>query len=443
MAQAITASQTEQKLQIGDSAPELGLGSVWLREQRRRLQLAFNQTAFPRRGLHDWRFTDPAKFLIENGGAAPAPAEATARPSGGEPRILEDTGEHGLAVDYAGREVRLYGADWLARKGIILARLSDAVEEHRALVERYMYRIVDGDTGALEAMNGALFNDGIFLYVPDGVVVEHPVRLLHAGGAAESVCYPRVLAVAGKNAELTLIDEYTGGAGDPDAGVSVSIGVVELFGMDESRVRYIPLQRQAAGARSYLTHRARIGRGASMLTIPLVLGAETTKQNFGVKLDGEGAESYMYGLLFGSDYQHLDNHTLHHHAAGRTRSNIDFKVAVRDRAVSAYTGLIRIEKGAKNCEAYQENRNLLLNKGARAESIPELEILNEEVMCTHGATVGPLDPLLVFYLNSRGIRREDAVRMIVSGFIDTTLSRIPDDLKEQIRTVVINRLEDI
>lgn len=178
-----------------------------------------------------------------------------------------------------------------------------------------------------------------------------------------------------------------------------------------------------------------------MLSIPLIFGGALVKQNFGVTLNGPGADSKMYGVLFGSDHQHLDNHTLHHHKAGQTTSNINFKVVLQDKAVSAYTGLIRIEQDAAGCEAYQENRNLLLAAGTRAETIPELEILNEQVSCTHGATVGPIDPEMVYYLTSRGIPVEEAVKTIVTGFISSTLKMVPADMRGGIRKFISDRLE--
>jgi len=180
-----------------------------------------------------------------------------------------------------------------------------------------------------------------------------------------------------------------------------------------------------------------------MLTIPLSFGGALSKQNFGVILNGKGAESNMFGLLFGNGRQHFDNHTLHHHTSGQTKSNINMKVVLRDKALSAYTGLIRIEKDSQVCEAYQENRNLLLSHGAMARTIPELEILNDDVSCSHGATVGPIDPQILFYLQSRGVEKEDAVRMIVSGFVASTLTLVPEDLRQRIDDFVARRLEDI
>ena len=444
MEQTAATQTTDTSHQIDKLVPALIRGPEWLQEQRRISRETFNNTPLPRRGLHLWRYTDPAKFLVNQVNITDtAFANAYDAIEKVELSHLEQGHLSGLVSDLGGREIRIYSADDLSKKRVVVLALSEAIEHHQDLVEKYLYQLVNSQTGKFEAMNGALFNDGIFVYVPDNMVIDKPLHLLRETGGENSACFPRLLVIVGKNAEVTIIDEYGGGSHDIDRGVGHSNGAVEIFGNQESRIRYVSLQRQATATRSYLTHRARIEHGATMLTIPLAFGGSISKQNFGVILNGEGAESNMYGLLFGSEYQHFDNHTLHHHAAGRTLSNIDFKVVLRDRAVSAYTGLIRIEKGAQTCEAYQENRNLLLNRGAKAETIPELEILNEDVRCTHGATIGPIDPLSVFYLTSRGIQHEDAVRMIVSGFVESTLKRIPEDLKERITEFVTHRLENI
>jgi Fe-S cluster assembly protein SufD len=444
MMEPATSTTTNDAHQIDELVPALIRGPEWLRERRRLARETFNNTLLPRRGLHLWRYTDPAKFLLDHGGVSDTVfAEDYDAVEKVELSHLEQGRLAALVTDFGGREIRIHGVDGLSKQGVVISALSEAVERHHDLVERHLYQLVNSQTGKFEAMNGALFNDGIFIYVPDKVTIDKPLHLLRETGNVNSACFPRLLVVVGENAEVTIIDEYGGGSPDIDRGVSHSNGAVEIFGGRDSRIRYVLLQRQAPGTHAYLTHRARIERGATMLTIPLTFGGSISKQNFGVILNGEGAESNMYGLLFGSDYQHFDNHTLQHHNANKTLSNIDFKVVLRDRAVSAYTGLIRIEKGAKTCEAYQENRNLLLNKGTKAETIPELEILNEDVKCTHGATIGPLDPLSVFYLTSRGIQRDNAVRMIVSGFVEATLKRIPEDLKGRISEFVTSRLEKI
>lgn len=429
---------------IPEAAAELERGPEWLRSARKSSRETFNETPLPRRGLHLWRYTDPGEFLVRPDTIKDSPAvehddDAVAI----EKNHLAEGHLAGLVVDLGGRDVHFYGTEALAEQGVVVTTLSEAVTRHTELVERHLYTLVNNAMGKFEALNGALWNDGIFVYVPDGKTIEKPLHLIRQAGKNGSAFFPRLLVVVGRNSEMTLIDEYAGGSTSIDEGTSQTNAAVEIKAGHDSRVRYVSVQRQGTGSNSYLSHRAKIGPGATMLTVPLAFGGNISKANFGVTLAGAGADSRMYGMLFGSGRQHFDNHTMHEHTVGTTTSDIDFKVVLRDRAVSAYTGLIKIDQDAKTCEAYQENRNLLLNRGPKAETIPELEILNEDVKCSHGATIGPIDPESVFYLTSRGIDRDRAIRMIVSGFVEATLKTIPEDLRERITNFVTARLEGI
>ncbi|MEA1979763.1 MAG: Fe-S cluster assembly protein SufD [candidate division Zixibacteria bacterium] len=429
---------------IPELSPELLRGSEWLKEKRETARNDFNKTPLPPRNLHLWRYTNPEQLMFD--------ANSANETSFGknydnvvklEKKHLEEGSLSGLVTDIGGRDINFYGFEKLTAQGIIACKLSDAFEKHNNLVEKYLYQLVNNKTGKFEAMNGALWNDGIFIYIPNNIKIEHPIHLLREAGLHNSITFPRLLVITGENSELTLIDEYGGGSQDMEQGLSFSNGAVEIFGLQNSRTRYVSLQRQTSAMNSFLTHRAHLEHDAQMLTLPFVFGASLSKQNFGIELTGDGANSNIYGLLFGSNRQHLDNHTFHHHTASNTTSDINFKVVLKDKALSAYTGLIKIETGAKNCEAFQENRNLLLNKGTKAETIPELEILNEEVSCSHGATIGPIDEETIFYLNARGIDKDNAVKMIVSGFMETTLQKTPEDLKERLTGFLEQRLEDI
>ena len=428
---------------IPEISAELERGPQWLRDRRHSARDSFNATPVPPRGLHLWRYTDPARFLVELD-----PIDTAFEASGDsvenlERKHFEDGTLAAFAVDRGARNIEIHIADDLKKMGVVVSTLSDAAKSHSDLLQKYLYELVNSNTGKFEAMNGALWNDGLFVYVPDNKTVDRPIHLLRQAGRAGSSTFPRLLVVLGRNAEATIVDEYAGGGLDESDGLAYSNGAVELFGEPDSRTRYVLVQRQLRGTVSYLTHRARIEKGATMMTIPLSFGALISKQNFGVILNGEGSNSRMFGLLFGAGRQQFDNHTLHEHAAGNTNSDIDFKVVLRDKARSAYTGLISIDHDAKTCEAYQENRNLLLNKGTKAETIPELEILNEDVSCSHGATVGPIDEMQLFYLKSRGIEREEATRMIVSGFVASTIKMAPADLRERISAVISERLEGL
>ncbi len=446
MAESTTTSREMalDQFLIDEHAPELHRGPDWLTERRQEARASFNDQPLPRRGLHLWRYTDPGKFLMDKSLVSDTSfGENYDMVEQLELQHLKDGHLAALVSDLGGREIQIHRSESELPEAVVIASLSEAAQAHEEIVQKYLYELVHKDTGKFEAMNGALWNDGIFIYVPKNVEVTKPVHLLREAGRNKSAHFARLLVVIEDNARLTIVDEYGGGSFDIADGRSLANSVVELYGGPNSHMRYVPLQRQASGMTSYLTHRARIEQGATMLTVPLAFGGAISKANFGVTMNGEGADSRMYGMLFGTGRQHFDNHTLHHHAVGKTFSDIDYKVVLRDRAVSAYTGLIRIDNGAKVCEAYQENRNLLLNKGTRAETIPELEILNEEVSCSHGATIGPIDPEQIFYLGSRGVDRERAVRMIVGGFVADTLKLVPEDLRERITSFVAQRLEDI
>lgn len=440
--QQLTSSETTYH--IPELAPQLGYGPLWLQDRRKAFRTWFNEAPHPRRGQHRWRYTDPESFLFD-------PAAMNDTSFGGNLDALQELTKQylsgnslaGLVTDLGGREIKLHDSPELKSSGVLVCSLSEAVKSHRSLVEPYLYQLISSKSGKLEAMNGALWNDGIFIFVPEKTTLTKPLHLLREGGTAGSFSFPRLLVVVGEGSELTLIDEYGGGSPSLADGLSQVNGAVEIFGLERSRINYVFLQRQASAMNSYLAHMARMERDSSILTIPLLFGGATTKHEFGVQLNGSGANSQIYGLLFGSGRKHMDNHTLHQHLASNTTSNIDFKVVLKDRSLSAYTGLIRIENDAKTCEAYQENRNLLLNEGTRAETIPELEILNEDVMCSHGATIGPIDEEMIFHVMARGIDRNQAVRMIVSGFVQPTLLKLPPDLQQRVNGFVSQRLEEI
>ncbi|MBU8932982.1 MAG: Fe-S cluster assembly protein SufD [candidate division Zixibacteria bacterium] len=442
MNKSITDTSIETTSLIPESALSSNGEPQWLHEMRIAALKDYNEAALPPRGVALWRYTDPTRFLID-------PDQLVAKSSSDSCHELAVSDRDrvdidrvaALVTDCCGREIEINAGSNLGDK-VILSSLISAMDTHEDLIRKYLGQLVNSKTGKFEATNTALWQDGLFVYVPDNTAVEKPIHLLRYACGAGTTYLPRLLVVLGRNARLTLIDEYIGGSAMTDDGYAAVNGAVEIFGGENSRCNYVSLQRQATGTRMYLSHRSRIERGAGAFTIPLALGGGISKQSFGVDLNGEGAESNIYGLLFGAGRQQFDNHTLHHHGAGHTISNIDFKVVLRDKARSAYTGLIRIDQPARACEAYQENRNLLLNTGTRAETIPELEILNEDVQCSHGATIGPVDPEMVFFLEARGIAREQAIAMIVSGFVAGTLEHIPETLRNRLVEVVRKRLEE-
>lgn len=407
----------------------------WLYELRRDGWSLYHDSPLPDRAVHLWRYTPPESFLIDEPREVMMTATSLPKRNGHKLPSLTDK-QAALGVSLADLTTLTQLAPELYERGVRFMDMATALESGAAPVQQYLGKLVGGDFGKFEAANLALWNVGFVLYVPDETVIERPIYLYRVPTGPNT--FTRLLVVAGKNSQATLIDRYH----DEDLPTKGHFNsVIEIFADDYSRFRYVGLQDFSGGTTSYVTQRARLGSEADILTVQVALGGTVSKVNTGTILNGRGGSSRISGLLFGDGNQHFDLHTMHNHRGHEAHSNIDVKVVLKDKATSAYTGLIRIEEKTVNNEAYQENRNLLLNQGPKAESIPELEILSDEVRCTHGATMGPLDPEMVFYLKSRGIDDKQAVRMIVSGFFEPTISKIPDDLHDAVRDTVLRKLE--
>jgi Fe-S cluster assembly protein SufD len=370
----------------------------------------------PDRVRHLWRFTDPGALLPE---VVPLDVSPADLPSGAGR-------EEGLAVTLASEGLPRCSPALLAA-GLDILPLSDAVPFGAPLG-----RAVPAEHGLFEALNAATWSSGFWLRVPRGRVLAEPIRVVVP--AAGSVSLPRLLVSLDEGAAATVIEEHTGGA------ATRVIGVSELFVAPGAQLQHILLQRWSAEVKGHLTVRARLARDARFLMVLASLGGSVFKLDAGADLLGPGARSELVGVAMGAGRQHLDHHTLHRHAAGHTWSNLDFRTVMTERARSVYTGLIRIEEAAPQSEAYQENRNLLLGDRTRADSIPELEILTDEVSCTHGATTSSVDAEQMFYLQSRGIQLPHASRLIVRGFLEGALQRLPAILQDDVESVVDERL---
>jgi len=375
----------------------------------------------PSRSLHLWRYSNPARFLPEGDPSATAPAAVT-------PAWRLDEPLAGAAI-VAGGAVRMIGWDESARQaGVIVEDLHHAPAPE-------LGTLVPAAHGLFEAINLAAWRGGVLVRVPPGVALEHPIRLRFIAPGGSALAAPRVLVVVGAGSSVEIVE----GHGEGADGARV-LGVSEVLVGEGATLRYGLVQRWEPGVVGHLTLRARLAAGARAQLSLASFGGAHFKLDLGATLAGEGAEVETYGVAMGIGAQRFDHHTEHHHLAPDTRSSLGFKVAMTGESRSAYTGLIRIAEDAPGCEAYQENRNLLLSDGARADSIPELEILNEDVRCSHGATMSRIDSEQLFYLQSRGLPRRQAVRLIVFGFLGKTLARLPETSRERIEAFIAARL---
>jgi Fe-S cluster assembly protein SufD len=379
----------------------------WLRQRRRMALEAYERLPMPSRIDEEWRRTDIA---------------------GLDPSQFAKF-EHANGAVSAQRELP---------RGVIVEPLPVAVANHSALVEPLLFSMIRPDRDRFAALHAAFFTGGNFVYVPDGVTIDEPILRQHFSHASGTSVLPHTLIVAGKNSRFNFLDEYIGDDGEGEAYRS---GSAEIFAGEGAEVGYVSVQKWGRHAWHFGDQRARVEKDATLKLFSVTLGARFSKNRIEASLVGPGATAELKAIYFASGEQFFDFHTLQDHQVGNTTSDLLFKGALQDTARTVYAGLIKIEKHAARSDAYQANRNLVLSDKAKATSIPMLEIDNNDVRCTHGATVGPVDPNHLFYLRSRGIPEATAKRMLIQGFFGQVLDRIPfEDARKLVETELESRL---
>ncbi len=312
-----------------------------------------------------------------------------------------------------------------AQKGVIFTDLETAAKQHPQELAKTLGQIVEPKEGKFAALTSALTRNGVFVYVPRGVQVEQPLHSLTWAAGGGLAHFSHLLIWLEEGASLTYVHETA--SPKMDEGQSLHGGVVELFVGAGANLRFVELQSLGDEVWNFTHERARIERDGNVDWIFGAIGTKMTKNFSDLDLVGQGANGRMSGFYFADEQQHLDHDTQQNHIAAHTTSDLLFKGALKGESRSVWQGMIYVAPDAQQTDGYQANRNLVLSENARADSIPGLEIMADDVRCTHGATVGKIDPELVFYLQSRGISTEEAERLVVEGFFDPIMERIPFD----------------
>jgi Fe-S cluster assembly protein SufD len=416
---------------------------TWLQERRAHAWSVYQRTPMPTTRSEEWRYTDLSKKLdldaLQYSEAETAPDDHDAWPERLRETMDEDREASGRIVVIDGHVVHAELDEALAGQGVILMSLHDAVEQHGDLVKEHLATdAVPPEDGKFAALNAALWADGIFLYVPRGVQLDLPVRVtrwLRESGAAY---FSRVLIVAEANSRVSYVEEIVS---DDFTSQTFTSTAVEVLARDGSQVQYVGVQRLGHNAFYQSVQRTLAQRDATLDTLNVGLGASVSRVDLNAKLLGPGASSDMLGLYFGDDHQHFDFSTSQDHIEPDTSSNLLYKGALDGKSHAVFRGVIRVHPDAQRTDAYQTNRNLLLSRGARAESLPNLEIEADDVKCSHGATVGELDAESKFYLMSRGLSPIDAERLVVLGFLGEVLSKLPlGGVVEKVTRVIQEKL---
>jgi Fe-S cluster assembly protein SufD len=397
----------------------------WLEERRDEARAVYENTPLPTLRDERWRYTSLRGIDFD---AYRAVAEAPAA-GGHAPTLLGELDSSGHLHQVGGSIVELSAPD-----GIVFGSLEEAADRGDDVVVRHLGSLV-GATDRFTAENTARFAGGALIQIPEDVSLELPLHLTFAIPEEGARTTFRVLVVAEARSKVTIVEEHAAGA------AGYLNGVVEIVVGDGAEVDYIRTQDLHRSAVHFTTARAEVGRDATLRWTAIDLGGRIGKARMESRLSGPGSSVKVTGLYALDGDQHLDLDTTQEHAAPNAASDLAFKGVLQGHSRSVWRGIIRVDKGAQKTDAFQENRNMLLSPHAHADSIPGLEILANDVRCTHAATIGQVDRELLFFLMARGLSRTEATRLIVQGFFADALERVADEtVRERLDVALTSRV---
>jgi Fe-S cluster assembly protein SufD len=391
----------------------------WLQEIRAAAVARFAELGFPTTRQEDWRFTSVAAiaetpFAVPARRAGPAAKRVAPLflPVESACRLVFVNGRYAEALSSA------YGLP----RGVRAGSLAAALEAEPQLLEQHLARHAAYATNAFGALNTAFIRDGAFVHVAEGVDLDAPLQLLFLStpGAKPTVAHPRNLVVVERGARASVIESYAA-LGD---GIYWTNAVTEVVVGEGAHLELVRPQREAAGAYHVATTHTHQGRDSVLRFHPIVLGAALARHDIVSVLDGPGAELVLNGLYLQDGTRHADHHTVIEHAKPDCQSHEYFNGILDDAGRGVFNGRIVVRPGAQRTDSKQTNHNLVLSEQARADSQPQLEIYADDVKCTHGATLGPLDAKELFYLQSRGLDAAQARGLLLYGFGAEILGRM-------------------
>ncbi len=398
--------------------------AAWLDQRRAQAWAEFQSLDMPARTEQSWRFTSLGKVNLDSY-HAPQPVSAAVR----EQLIARSVGNSRTAgrMVFANDSLldRRLHTQALLSTGVIWKPLDAAFRDHADLLERhFMSRETVLGSRKFAALHAARVENGTFLFVPKNVEVALPLETFHWLSGPDSAVFPHTLIVAEAGSKVTLVD-YLGSERDDQAGFACAVN--DLVVGEGAKVTYVCVQDWSNQAVSFQINSTTVGRDAAALSLHLNLGASYARLESLSRLVGAGGRSDMLAATVADESQEFDQRTLQDHLEPHTTSDLLYKNALAEASKTIFAGLIRVEAQAQHTDAYQKVRNLMLSDEAEANSMPGLEIMADEVRCTHGATSGHIDAEELFYLLARGIDRKTAQELVVQGFLSEVIERLQND----------------
>jgi Fe-S cluster assembly protein SufD len=409
-------------------------GPEWLRTRRATAAATASTMPWPTNDDEVWRYGRIDDLDLDAfAPVGPLAVEGSPDIPAGAAAVLESVGHRAGAVIVRNGHVVHFelGAAW-SDLGVAFGPAADVDG-----ADEVLGTVADGSIDVFGLLNDAHSVQPIVLIVPRGVVVDAPVVVIDWVDIEGAATFPRLVVQLGEDAEATVL-EHQGGA-DVHALVAP---ITELDVSQAARLRYLNVQERGPRTWQIASQLSRVGQDASLVAAQAALGGDYARTRADCRLVGRGASGDLLAIYFGEGDQTLDFRTFQDHAAPDTTSTLLFKGAVGGTSRSIYTGLIKVRPEARGTNAFQTNRTIKLSEGAWAESVPNLEIENNDVHCSHASTVGPIDEDQRFYLESRGVPPEVAEQLVVAGFYDEVLSQLPvPDVVAPLRARIVERLE--
>jgi Fe-S cluster assembly protein SufD len=429
----ITATQAPEKyLEIFDQfSGRTASQPRWLQSLRQDAFARFSETGFPTTHDEDWRFTNVAAVAstpFELAGSELVSKEQL-EPSGASQFACCLVFVNGLFSQELSTVAKL-------PKGVTVGSLAAQLKNNPAGLEPHLGRYLNVRLDPFAALNTALFEDGVFIQVPEGVSVEAPIYVLYVTvpGTMPTMNHPRNLIIAGKSSQVTVVEDYV----SLGEGSTFSNAATELVAGDNASVSHYMIVREGDQAYNFSTLRIQQGRSANVATHSLLLSGALVRNNVHPVLAGEGSECLINGLFMANGREHMDNYMLVEHASPHCDSRQFYNGILNGQSHGVFHGRIIVHKDAQKTDAKQTNRNLLLSDDAQIDTKPQLEIYADDVKCTHGATIGQFDENALFYLRSRGLAEAAARHVLLLAFANECLNRMNSpQVREHLERLVV------
>jgi len=405
----------------------------WLKVLREKAFAYFTENGFPIVQSEEWKYTNVALIAKENfliGENADLTRDRIA------PFVFDES-RTSLLV-FANGSFDKNSSDLSATGDATILSFSEAAGDERfaEIFRAKLGSLVDYEKNGFTALNTAFVGEGAFLYLPKNAKIETPIQFLFLTDDG-AVSFPRILIVAETHAEATIIETYV----RERETKYLTNAVVEISVADEAKIKHYRVQRESHEAFHVSTSAAEIHRGSVYDTTAITLGARLSRHDVALKFNSEGGEAFVDGLYLLGGSQHHDTHSVIAHDVPNCTSHQTYKGILNDKSRGVFNGKVFVAVGASGTDGYQSNKNLLLSNEARVDTKPQLEIFNDDVKCSHGATVGQLEEEELFYLLSRGLNEDLARNLLTYGFAEEIVNKIGvESIKNQLDEAVLNRL---